>query len=63
MDRYPEYKFATSSAQQFKWVEKLYPKLFERIKAKVETGQFQLVGGSWVRSVLSTPRKIPNLLV
>jgi alpha-mannosidase len=48
MDRYPEHRFATSQAQQFKWVEQLYPKLFERIKEKILSGQFQVVGGSWV---------------
>jgi len=52
MDRYPEHRFATSQAQQFKWVEQLYPKLFDRIKDKVKTGQFQVVGGSWVSRVM-----------
>ncbi|KAG8854188.1 Glycoside hydrolase, 38 vacuolar alpha mannosidase [Tulasnella sp. 330] len=55
MDRYPEHRFATSTAQQFKWVEQLYPKLFERIQAKVKTGQFQLVGGSWVENDSNMP--------
>ncbi|KAG8932448.1 Glycoside hydrolase, 38 vacuolar alpha mannosidase [Tulasnella sp. 418] len=55
MDRYPEHRFATSSAQQFKWVEQLYPKLFERIKAKVKSGQFELVGGSWVENDCNMP--------
>ncbi|KAG8908987.1 Glycoside hydrolase, 38 vacuolar alpha mannosidase [Tulasnella sp. 403] len=50
MDRYPEHRFATSSAQQFKWVEQLYPKLFERIKEKVKSGQFECVGSSWVEN-------------
>ncbi|KAG8972660.1 Glycoside hydrolase, 38 vacuolar alpha mannosidase [Tulasnella sp. 425] len=55
MERYPEHRFATSSAQQFKWVEQLYPKLHERIKEKVKTGQFQLVGGSWVENDSNMP--------
>ncbi|KAG8887766.1 Glycoside hydrolase, 38 vacuolar alpha mannosidase [Tulasnella sp. 332] len=55
MDRYPEHRFAASTAQQFKWVEQLYPKLFERIQAKVKTGQFQLVGGSWVENDSNMP--------
>ncbi|KAG8964143.1 Glycoside hydrolase, 38 vacuolar alpha mannosidase [Tulasnella sp. 408] len=55
MERYPEHRFATSSAQQFKWVEQLYPKLHERIKERVKTGQFQLVGGSWVENDSNMP--------
>ncbi|GAA5840618.1 hypothetical protein JCM11251_004169 [Rhodosporidiobolus azoricus] len=50
MDRYPEYRFVASQAQQFKWLEEDYPVLFQRIKAKVETGQFIPIGGMWVES-------------
>ncbi|KAF8991674.1 glycosyl hydrolases family 38 N-terminal domain-containing protein [Cyathus striatus] len=45
MERYPEHRFACSSAQQYKWVEELYPPLFERVKAKILSGQFQPNGG------------------
>ncbi|KII92975.1 glycoside hydrolase family 38 protein [Plicaturopsis crispa FD-325 SS-3] len=50
MERYPEHRFTCSQAQQFKWLEQLYPPLFERVKAKVLSGQFQLVGGAWVEN-------------
>ncbi|KZS95622.1 hypothetical protein SISNIDRAFT_452270 [Sistotremastrum niveocremeum HHB9708] len=48
MERYPEHRFTCSSAQQFKWLEQLYPKLFEKVKEKIISGQFQPVGGAWV---------------
>lgn len=64
MNRYPEHRFACSQAQQvcilpctisttyafiqYKWLEKLYPSLFEVVKEKVEGGQFQPIGGCWV---------------
>ena len=48
MDRYPEHTFAVSQAQQFKWLEKLYPLLFKRVKTFVDKGSFQIIGGSWV---------------
>ena len=48
MNRYPEHRFAASQAQQYKWLEQLYPKLFERVKEKITSGQFHVVGGSWV---------------
>ncbi|KAJ3391538.1 Alpha-mannosidase 2C1 [Lobulomyces angularis] len=48
MDRFPEYKFSCSQAQQFEWVEQIYPKLFDKIKKKVESGNFIPIGGTWV---------------
>ncbi|KAG2052533.1 glycoside hydrolase family 38 protein [Suillus hirtellus] len=50
MERYPEHRFTCSQAQQFKWLEEQYPPLFERIKKKVASGQFHLIGGSWVEN-------------
>ncbi|KAG5717158.1 Alpha-mannosidase, partial [Termitomyces sp. T112] len=50
MDRYPEHRFTCSSAQQYKWLEQLYPPLFQKITTKVHSGQFQPVGGSWVEN-------------
>ncbi|KAK1215351.1 Glycoside hydrolase, 38 vacuolar alpha mannosidase [Marasmius sp. AFHP31] len=55
MDRYPEHRFACSSAQQYKWLEKLYPTLFERVKDKILDGKFHPVGGSWVENDSNMP--------
>ena len=55
MDRYPEHRFASSSAQQFKWLEQLYPPLFERIRQKVLEGKFYPIGGSWVENDANMP--------
>jgi len=41
--------------QQYKWLEQLYPKLFERVKAKVLEGKFHPVGGSWVENDANMP--------
>ncbi|KAI4519924.1 glycoside hydrolase family 38 protein [Schizophyllum commune Loenen D] len=46
--RYPEHRFVASQAQQWKWCEKLYPTLFERIKDAVKDGSFLPIGGAWV---------------
>src|SRR5688500_3024991 len=48
MDMYPEYTFTCSSAQQYKWLEKLYPKTFDRVRKKVHEGKFHYMGGIWV---------------
>ncbi|GAA5998647.1 alpha-mannosidase [Rhodotorula paludigena] len=50
MERYPEHRFVASQAQQFKWLEQDYPLLFQKIKGKVQSGQFLPIGGMWVES-------------
>ncbi|KAI9748942.1 MAG: Glycoside hydrolase, 38 vacuolar alpha mannosidase [Candelina submexicana] len=55
MDRYPEHRFCCSSAQQYKWLEQLYPFVYDRVKAKVKAGKFQPIGGSWVEHDTNMP--------
>jgi alpha-mannosidase len=55
IDRYPELRFCCSQAQQYKWLEKYYPSLFNRIKSKVKEGTFQPIGGSWVEHDTNMP--------
>lgn len=55
MDRYPELNFACSQAQQFAWLKDLYPYVFERVKAKVASGQFHPIGGCWVEHDTNMP--------
>lgn len=55
MDEYPEYRFACSQAQQYAWMKERDPDLWERIRAKVESGQFVPVGGSWVEPDCNIP--------
>ncbi|KAI1787087.1 glycoside hydrolase family 38 protein [Ganoderma leucocontextum] len=55
MERYPEHRFTCSQAQQYKWLEQLYPPLFERVKEKIKEGKFHPVGGSWVENDSNMP--------
>lgn len=55
MERYPEHRFTCSSAQQYKWLEQLYPPLFARVKEKVLEGKFHPIGGSWVENDSNMP--------
>ncbi|KAL7266692.1 Glycoside hydrolase, 38 vacuolar alpha mannosidase [Rhizina undulata] len=55
MDEYPEHRFTCSSAQQYKWLEKYYPKLFTRVRENVKKGKFQYIGGSWVEHDTNMP--------
>lgn len=46
--RYPDFHFAASSAQQYVWLQELYPTLFEAVKQQVAAGRFHPVGGAWL---------------
>ncbi|KAF2857049.1 glycoside hydrolase family 38 protein [Piedraia hortae CBS 480.64] len=55
LDRYPEYRFVASQAQQFFWLEQLYPHAWDRVKEHVKKGNFQPIGGSWVEHDTNLP--------
>jgi alpha-mannosidase len=55
MDRYPEYVFAHSQASQYEWLETQYPVLFERVKEKIRSGQWEPVGSMWVEADCNLP--------
>ncbi|KAJ3080819.1 Alpha-mannosidase 2C1, partial [Physocladia obscura] len=44
----PNFTFTASQAQQYEWVEQLYPSLFKEIQEYSKKGQFLPVGGTWV---------------
>ncbi len=47
MDQYPDFVFAQSAAQTYKWMERYYPEVFRHIKRRVEQGRWEIVGGAW----------------
>ncbi|HEU5269742.1 MAG TPA: glycoside hydrolase family 38 C-terminal domain-containing protein [Jatrophihabitans sp.] len=55
MDRYPDFRFVASSAQQYQWIRDHYPELFERVRARVAEGRFTPVGGMWVEADTNLP--------
>jgi alpha-mannosidase len=55
MDRYPEHRFAASSAQHYAWLEQDAPGLYERLRERVREGRWEIVGGSWVEPDLNLP--------
>jgi alpha-mannosidase len=48
MERYPAFYFNQSSAQAYTWLEADDPALFEQVRARVQEGRWELVGGMWV---------------
>ncbi|HEY3543338.1 MAG TPA: glycoside hydrolase family 38 C-terminal domain-containing protein [Gaiellaceae bacterium] len=55
LDEYPEYIFTCDSSLFFAWVEESDPALFERIRAHVQSGRFQVIGGWWIEPDCNIP--------
>ncbi|KAJ3042014.1 hypothetical protein HDV00_008306 [Rhizophlyctis rosea] len=55
IDENLDYTFAASQAQQFEWVELLYPKLFKRMQKHAKNGKFIPIGGTWVEMDCNMP--------
>ena len=50
MERYPEYVFVCSQAQQYAWMKAYYPTIWEGIKKAVRRGQWEPVGSMWIET-------------
>lgn len=48
MNRYPDYVFGASQPQLYDWVKTDYPKLYDKIKARIDEGRWEAQGGMWV---------------
>ena len=48
MERYPDYIFGASQPQLYAWMKERYPKLYDKIKAKIAEGRWEAQGGMWV---------------
>ncbi len=50
MEKYPQYVFACSQAQQYAWMKAYYPEIWDRIKKAVRRGQWEPVGSMWIET-------------
>jgi alpha-mannosidase len=48
MREYPEYRFMHSSPQLYRWLEHDHPALFERVRGRVRSGEWEATGAMWV---------------
>ena len=55
LEEYPEFVFTCDSSLFFDWVEESDPELFEKIRARVADGRFQVVGGWWIEPDCNIP--------
>lgn len=53
MKKYPEYKFSHGQAHSYWWIENQNPELFKEIQKYVKSGQWEIVGGTWVEPDLN----------
>lgn len=55
MDKYPEFRYAHTQAYTYETVEKYYPVVFEELKEKIKSGQFEIVGAMYVEPDCNVP--------
>ncbi len=48
MEQYPEYFFLQSQPQLYDYIKEDYPEIYDRIKARVKEGKWEVTGGTWV---------------
>jgi alpha-mannosidase len=55
MKEYEDFKFVSSSAVFYEWVEKSDPAMFAEIQARVKEGRWGIVGGWWLQPDCNIP--------
>jgi len=50
LEKYPDYVFGASQPQHYQFVKDHYPELYQKIKEKVKTGQWECQGAAWVEA-------------
>lgn len=50
MERYPEYIFLQTQPQLYEYIKEDFPEIYEKIKEKVGSGQWEADGGMWVEA-------------
>ena len=50
MELYPEYQFLQTQPQLYAYIKKDFPELYQQIKEKVQTGQWEADGAMWVEA-------------
>jgi alpha-mannosidase len=51
----PDFLFVSSSAAFYAWVEQINPAMFEEIRARVQEGRWEIVGGWWIQPDCNIP--------
>ena len=54
MARYPEFRFSQSQAATYRVIEQEQPELFERMRARIASGAWDVTANTWVEGDLNT---------
>jgi alpha-mannosidase len=55
MKENPDFRFTSSSAQFYEWVQQEDPKMMEEIRQRVKEGRWSVVGGWWIEPDVNIP--------
>ncbi|XEC93745.1 alpha-mannosidase [Paenibacillus tarimensis] len=55
MDEYPDFIYSQSQPILYAFAKEHYPELYDKIKARIAEGRWELVGGMWVEPDLNIP--------
>lgn len=55
MERYPEYYFLHTQPQQYEYIKEEFPEIFEQIREKIQSGQWEIDGAMWVEADCNIP--------
>ncbi len=55
MNQRPDFTYTQSQAVMYRWMENLYPELFEKIRLWNRKGRWEIVGGMWVEPDCNLP--------
>ncbi len=50
MEKHPEFRFSQSQPQLYQWIADAQPEMFDEIRSRVASGQWEPLGGMWVES-------------
>ncbi|WP_379146160.1 alpha-mannosidase [Paenibacillus sp. sgz500992] len=48
MEKYPDYMFGASQPQLYQWMKEYYPKLYDKVKERIQEGRWEPQGAMWV---------------
>ena len=55
MDRYADFRFSQTQPQLLDWLRLDFPGLFDAVRARIEEGRWEVLGGMWVEPDLNMP--------
>jgi alpha-mannosidase len=55
MEAHPDFVFACSAPQHYQWMQDRYPSIYEGIRQRVASGQWEPVGAMWVEPDCNLP--------